>query len=197
MPQEIRNVAYSGKLNDLLYELSENNFLRTKLKIYDKKSNAYRNMEDLEHILRFFTLYENWTSIGGVLTKEMDKYMSANRNAPDAKINELRTIFLDSIEVCDRLWGHIAFNKPIPGAWREQLISPLYDAQMVAAALLLKENKIDRILNKNDQFEHRTRTLFEDDPDFYKAVSQATNNPRNIQMRISKMYEMLNELAQV
>jgi hypothetical protein len=196
MPQEIRNVAYSGSLNDLLYELSSNEFLKFKLKIIDKKSTAFKNMEDLEHILRFFTLYENWTTIGGVLAREMDKYMAINRVASESKINELRVTFLQSIKICENFWGQFAFNKPITGAWREQLISPLYDAQMVAVALLIKENKIKRILAKKNMIEQRTRKLYEDDQDFYKAVSQATNNPRNIQLRIRKMYDMLNELAQ-
>lgn len=43
-PQEIRNVAYHGPLNNLLFKLAENKILRKKLKILDSSSNAYRNM---------------------------------------------------------------------------------------------------------------------------------------------------------
>jgi hypothetical protein len=194
-PQEIRNVAYHGSLNILLLDLSENPILRQKLKIFDTKSNAYRNMEDLEHILRFFTLFENWQNIGNILAVEMNKYMAFNQNASPAKINFLTNLFNDTISACNSLWSDKAFYKPIGGNWREQLISPLYDAEMVAVALLLNENKIQRIADKQEDILIRTRNLFDNDPVFYKAVSQATNNPVNIKTRITKMYELLNDLA--
>jgi uncharacterized protein with ParB-like and HNH nuclease domain len=46
--QEIRNVAFAGPLNDLLFELSGNEFIKKKLKITSIKSAPYRNMDDLE-----------------------------------------------------------------------------------------------------------------------------------------------------
>ncbi len=194
-PQEIRNVAYHGSLNNLLFELSENEILRRRLKITDSNSNAFRNMEDLEHILRFFTLYENWQQIGNVLSVEMDKYMADNQKANDQKILALRNLFNETISACEALWRDKVFNKPIAGGWREQLISPLYDAEMVAVALLLNENKINRIRGKHEDVVLGTRNLFENDLIFNKAVSQATNNPSNIQIRIGKMYDLLNDLV--
>lgn len=194
-PQEIRNVAYHGSLNNLLFELSENEILRRRLKITDANSNAFRNMEDLEHILRFFTLFENWQQIGNVLSVEMDKYMADNQKANDQKILALRNLFNETITVCDILWRDKVFNKPIAGGWREQLISPLYDAEMVAVALLLNENRINRIRDRHEEIVLGTKNLFENDPVFNKAVSQATNNPSNIQIRIGKMYDLLNDLV--
>jgi hypothetical protein len=58
--QEIRNVGYRGELNDLIYELAENQFLRQRLKIRNERSPAYRVMSDAEFVLRFFTLVEKW-----------------------------------------------------------------------------------------------------------------------------------------
>lgn len=40
--QEIRNVAYRGPLNNLVYELAENDFLRTQFKVTPPQSPAYR-----------------------------------------------------------------------------------------------------------------------------------------------------------
>jgi hypothetical protein len=194
-PQEIRNVAYHGSLNNLLFELSENNILKQRLKITDSNSNAFRNMEDLEHILRFFTLFDNWQNIGNVLSVEMDKYMAEHQKASVQKVSSLRNLFNETIYACDKLWGDKTFNKPIPGGWREQLISPLYDAEMVAVALLLNENKIVQINDKREQILEGTKYLFENDSVFNKAVSQATNNPNNIQVRIIKMYDLLNSLV--
>ena len=64
---------------------------------------------------------------------------------------------------------------------------------MVAVSILINENLIHRI-NKPELVQERTRELFEQDLEFVKAVSQATNNPANIKFRISRVYEMLNSL---
>ena len=60
LPQEIRNVAFSGALNDLLLKLSSSTFLWKQMKIKNAQSTAYRKMEDVEHVLRFFTILDRW-----------------------------------------------------------------------------------------------------------------------------------------
>jgi hypothetical protein len=191
-PQEIRNVAYSGTLNNLLFDLSDNHFLKKKLKITGKKSPAYRSMDDLEHILRFFTLKENWQNIGQVLSTEMDKYMAENQNAGTARINNLKRAFEEAIRLCESLWGNAAFNKPSGNTWRSQLISPLYDAQMIAASMLTNAQK-QRLATKSSSVKQKTKELFQNDPSFVKSVTQATNNPNNVKERISKMHDLLIE----
>ena len=55
-PQEIRNVAYRGPLNQLIYRLAEDKFLRQQLKITSDRASAYRKMTDAEYVLRYLTL---------------------------------------------------------------------------------------------------------------------------------------------
>ena len=54
--QEIRNVAFSGLLNDALIDLSEDSFLRHQLKIRSETSPAYTLMTDVSYVLRFLAL---------------------------------------------------------------------------------------------------------------------------------------------
>ena len=77
--QEIRNVAYRGNLNDLVYYLAGNEFLRGQLKIRGKESSAYRKMDDAEYVLRFMTLAGNWRKFSGRMGREMDRFMSRNQ----------------------------------------------------------------------------------------------------------------------
>jgi len=51
--QEIRNVAYRGPLNDLIYQLAEDEFLRKQFKVVPPSSQSYRQMTDAEYVLRF------------------------------------------------------------------------------------------------------------------------------------------------
>lgn len=190
-PQEVRNVAYSGHINDLLFELAEHPFLKHKLKITSEKSTAYRNMDDLEHVLRFFSIRERWDKMGNVLATEMDKFMALHR---DANKDEFKQIFLTAINRCEVLWGDVSFQKLSNGVWREQLISPLYDAQMVAASLL-NEDELNELRNHQLQIVDATKTLFEENHEFVKSVSQSTNNPASIKKRVSVILNMLRNIV--
>lgn len=186
-PQEIRNVAYSGILNDLLFELSESRFLRLKMKITSNKSAAYRNMDDLEMVLRFFTIRQNWESLGKKISIAMDDFMAENRH-PD--IEQLRALFTKSLNACEHIWGQHAFEKPQNGGWRDQLIAPLYDAQMVAVSLL-DNDRIEYLAQNSPAVLLETVKLYAEDADFVKSVSQATGDTVAIRTRVSKMYDML------
>ncbi|MFA7282143.1 MAG: DUF262 domain-containing protein [Sterolibacterium sp.] len=179
-PQEIRNVAYSGPFNDLLFELSNREFLRERMKISGDKSPAFRSMEDLEHVLRFFTVCAGWEQMRHPLAEEMDLFMSEHRNG---NTNRLRGEFVRALDGCESIWGGHAFHKPTPGGWREQFISPLYDAQMVAVSLMTDAD-LSRLQQRQQEVIEATRSLFENDQEFVKSVSQSTNNAASIRRRV-------------
>ncbi|WP_146446975.1 DUF262 domain-containing protein [Vibrio cyclitrophicus] len=188
--QEIRNVAYAGTLNDLLFELSENEFLKKKMKITSKKSAPYRNMDDLELVLRFFTIHKYWKKIGRKISVAMDDFMAENK---DTDVTELRNLFIHSLSSCQKIWGDYAFEKPVNGGWREQLIAPLYDAQMVAVSML-DQQKIDFLAQNQELALQVIVELYNEDEVFVKAVSQSTGDTFAIKTRVEKLYEKLNSL---
>ncbi len=190
LPQEIRNVAFSGSLNDLLFELSSAKFLATRLKIKNTSSNAYRKMEDVEHVLRFFTISERWQDIGQVPSEEMDKYMRDNRTASKAKLKDLRVKFQSCLDACEHIWGTKAFYKPQAGGWRGQFISPLFDAEMVAASLFT-HTQISQIVKKRESVIRAFVKAFHDDSFFAKSISQSTNNPSSIKKRITTVADIM------
>ncbi|WP_375170301.1 DUF262 domain-containing protein [Marinobacter sp.] len=185
--QEIRNVAFAGPLNDLLFELSENEFIRKKLKITSSKSAQYRNMDDLELILRFFTIHSRWKNFGKKISVAMDDFMAQNQFG---EVHELRNIFLFSIDGCQKIWGDFAFQKPLNDGWRDQLIAPLFDAQMVAVSLL-SEKRISELESNNKAVLEATRDLYEKDSEFHKSVTQATGDSLAIRNRVSKLKQLL------
>ncbi len=188
--QEIRNVAYSGELNDLLFKLSENDFLKKKMKITSTKSVAYRNMDDVEIVLRFFTIHQRWEKLGKKISIAMDEFMAENRHGD---VDYFERLFTRAIDGCEKIWGIHAFEKPQNGGWRDQLITPLYDAQMVAVALL-DDDRIDYLSQHSEAVILATADLYAEDKEFLKAVSQATGDTLAIKNRVSKLYEMLRSL---
>lgn len=186
--QEIRNVAYSGPFNDLLFSLAESPFLRERLKITSEKSPSFRSMDDVEHVLRFFTVKAGWEQMRRPLGEEMDLFMSENRYSDTGAFQES---FIRSLDACQCIWGRHAFHKPTPDGWREQLISPLYDAQMVAVSMK-NDAELSCLADRSDLVNKLTRDVFENDSDFVKSVTQATNNAASIRRRVLTVSEVLN-----
>lgn len=189
-PQEIRNVAYSGQLNNLLIELSENTFLKQQMKITSIKSAAYRNMDDLELVLRYFTVKAEWQHLSNKLSIAMDSYMAEHRHGP---VVQLKDDFIRSIVGCERIWGNHAFQKPTLPGWRDQLIAPLFDAEMVAVSRI-DDARIDLLAQHRDLVLDGTANLYTHNQVFIKAATQATGDASAVKNRIEEMTSMLNSI---
>lgn len=190
--QEIRNVAFRGKLNDAIYTLANTEFLRNQLKIVDEKSSAFRNMNDAEYVLRFLTLQESFQNFSGSLVREMDDFMERNQNASQNEIDQLGRLFSDSLERCEKLWGDQAFKRPDGNGWRDQLLAGMYDAQMISVSQITAP-QFAKALAKSDHVLKSTRDLFNDD-EFDKAVRTGTNTPARISYRIEQMTDLLQSI---
>lgn len=187
--QEIRNVAYSGPLNDLVYELAENPFLRQQLKIRGPKSSAFTKMLDAEYVLRFLTLSESWRSFSGDLSRSMDSYMLSNRFATSSDIRATRKKFRSAIEGCEAIWGARAFQRPAGSGWRDQALAGMYDAQMIAVSELSPSQQ-HAVAQEGTRASKSIRRLFQDS-DFDSAVRQGTNTPSRVRYRIRSTSEAL------
>jgi len=194
-PQEIRNVAFSGRFNDLLIKLSANLFLRERLRIDGTNSSAYMKMDDVEHVLRFFTTKHLWQEMGGSLASTMDMFMAANRGARGDTLIEFEYDFNRAIDGCQAIWGQHSFYKPNGQGWREQMISPLYDAQMVAVSRLT-DPQLESAKTKSGEILNATRDLFAHNVEFVKSVTQATNNSFNVRCRIEELYFMMLQIIE-
>nr|WP_317893803.1 DUF262 domain-containing protein [uncultured Sphingomonas sp.] len=188
-PQEIRNVAFRGALNDAIYSMADTEFLKKQLKISNDKSGAYRDMADAEFVLRFLTLNTRIDDFSGSLVKEMDGFMAANRYIDQAGVISLWASFSTALDRCERLWGDKAFRRPEGTGWRDQTLAGMYDAQMIAASSL-NDARFASAEQHRETIIENTRALFKD-KDFETAVRSGTNTPNRIRYRVQKMKEVL------
>jgi hypothetical protein len=191
--QEIRNVAYRGPLNDLVYKLAEDSFLRRQLKIRGEHSTAYNAMLDAEFVVRFLTLLEVWQTFSGDFRKSMDEFMQRYRDADQHQLDHYRDAFEHSIAACEQLWSSHAFQRPDRGGWRDQALAGMFDAQMIATSFYSKTD-IQQLASKQAQVLSRTRDLFTD-PDFDSAVRVGTNTPSRVRLRVQLMVDALGALV--
>lgn len=190
--QEIRNVAFRGPLNDAIYELSQETFLKKQLKITDSKSAAFRDMADAEFVLRFMTLRDGYTNFSGSLVRDMDEFMRVHQAADATKISGLKDQFRTALSRCETLWGDHAFHRPEGSWWRDQTLAGMYDAQMVAASLISQTCFQNAAQHKNELIA-ATRNLFQN-AEFDKAVKTGTNTPARVKFRIQEMKALLEAL---
>lgn len=188
-PQEIRNVAFRGPLNDRIYELSENEFLRRQLKIDSEKSSAYREMADAEYVLRYLTLSHAIDDFSGSLVREMDDFMRAYQHVSGDAVLRLTEPFSETISRVQTIWGEWAFRRPDGNGWRDQTLAGMYDAQMLATGML-SHHAFARAVERREDVITRTRELFHDF-DFDQAVRTGTNTPARIFHRVQRMREVL------
>jgi hypothetical protein len=191
-PQEIRNVAFRGALNDAIYELARSPFLRQQLKIENDNAAAFRKMDDAEYVLRFLTLSSS-VHFRGSLVNEMNGFMAENQDVDLGRIGQYRELFAETLGRCAEIWGDLAFKRPENDGWRDQFLAGMYDAQMLAVSKLA-DGVFERSARKRDRVIAGTRDLF-GDPRFEEAVRTGTNTPQRIEYRVNRVLELVKNIG--
>lgn len=178
--QEIRNVAFRGALNDLLFELSELPYFVNQLHS-TKDSKIYREMTDVQYVLRFFTIKEYWNDFSGNMDKAMDKYMASNYKISGQAIIDKRAEFLRSLNFCEQIWGEDGFTKP---DGNKRVLLSFYDVQMICSSLLTNA-EYNKALQNPEAVRQSLLNLLQNDETFFESISQFTSNQRSVRYRIS------------
>lgn len=192
-PQEIRNCIFRGKYNDLLIDLSGHpNFRRSiGLPVSDEdvqKNRIYKQMEDVQLVLRFFTL-QKYEKISGNLKSSLNKYMENSTKYTADELEAHKDLFVNTIDKVYNVYGDVSFRKWDLSNKEWGIISaPLYDAVMYSFS------KIDGNLIKGheDTIVEKTKQLFEND-EFVDSIRKGTNSIEANKTRINLFLDMLKE----
>ncbi|MDO8416871.1 MAG: hypothetical protein Q7S87_11755 [Agitococcus sp.] len=194
LPQEIRNAMFEGQLNDLLIELSENTFFKNQISGNKsdseyKKSRFYQEMQDVEYVLRFFTLrlyWNNFKYFNNNMQNAMNQFMDENKN----NTNGFSENFNNTMEVVQAIWGPKSFKR-IDGT--NKIILGIYDAQTVAISLLIDEGLKDKLIANAEYISVKFDSTYRKDTIFQESMRQFTSNSSNIEYRISTMMDLMRE----
>lgn len=190
-PQEIRNSAWPGKLNDMILEESLSGEFHKLLGIRDRNRSAiYREMRDAEFVLRYLTFRNNWDTFAGGMGRKLDNFMAEHHDMPEADVEEARSSFRAAVRKARVAFGENAFQRwtPEKQSWRRQVLASLYDAEIFAVAQFpeetLRENSKEIVSGVKDLFSNAQ---------FRRAVDAATNTPSYFRDRITMMRDMISE----
>jgi len=187
--QEIRNVAFRGKFNDMLFDLSASNYLAKQLKS-TKDTKVYREMVDVQYVLRFFTLHTYWNNFPGNMDLAMDKFMADNYRNSSEKILIQKKSFTDALTFCEKIWGSDGFMKPNSS---KRVLQGFYDIQMVCSTFLTPKQRIIAI-QKKDVVKKALVSLLKSDDEFIESVTQFTSNHRSVKYRIETFTNTLKNI---
>lgn len=182
-PQEIRNSAFPGPLNDLILDLSVHPLFHRLLGITSReKSSIYVEMRDAEFVLRYFTFRTTWQQFMGGMRRHMDAFMEQNQRINGEELVAMRNDFLGTLQTVEAIFGEFAFRRWVPGKdqWRRQILASLFDAEMFAAQYFNLDEAKEFAPAVVDGF----KELFSD-PTFARSIDQATNTPSYFQARIA------------
>lgn len=149
-PQEIRSCICHGNFNNYLHKLNDNPEWRM---LYGPKS---KRLKDIELILRFMAFYEKGDKYQSPMKHFLNNYMKEKRDLKDAELDELSSIFSDTISFVTSALGNRTFRPD------RSLNTAVFDSVATALArrLVVKGRPIDPaaaleaydILLKNHRF---------------------------------------------
>ena len=214
-PQETRNALHNGPMNVLCIKLSQNIYLRRLFGIpyvnntgdpamdseysvsedsIDEKLDShplYRDMSDVELVLRFFAL----RNIDGYAKRTfhnfLDAYLNSANHFNNQVLEELSALFNETIKFAFDLFGENAFKlvrkrKTQEGeswTWFNRSTTTIYDPLMqILSQLLVKKEKL---IAQATTIRERIELMYQEN---YSIFEGRNNNKNNIEERY-KVYQ--------
>jgi hypothetical protein len=203
-PQETRNALFGGIFNNFCIQLSRDKNFRDlwgfpQYKISEdgkvlnedellSSGDAYRAMEDVELVLRFF-VFRHLEKLSSFKSQEkfIDEYLNQANSFPENTIKELGVIFKESVEILNKIFGHESFYMPNTTQKKTTPTKTVYDPLMQSISKLIDKKTI--LLAKAEQlkeqkFQNQVNLLIPDKEKNNEIFDGKYNNKNNIESRI-------------
>jgi len=167
--QEIRNSLYHGEFNKMLFQLAANPIFRKAwglpLPTHDEedhpssellKCRTYRNMDDVEVVLRFFALRHHHRYQHG-MQGFLDLYMIRSRDFDEQSRAVLRDLFQSTIKLADDIYGEKLFRPYLlkNDKWSKHPRKAFADAVLVGTSEHLQHSK--KLVSRREKIIEATR----------------------------------------
>jgi len=193
--QELRNCIFRGSFNNMLKDLTQNNFFLN----LQNLSKPHRRMVDAERILRFFAFCDrsehNYKS---PLKKFLNDYMRQKRDISVQEVCTKSALFRKSVELCELVYGDLAFRRWRPGfsetepnGYGESTINEgIMDIQMYGFMEYDKHDIVDKAQVMKDAF-----IDLMSDPAFAQTIEIGTYDTETVKKRTEKWFSVLREVV--
>ncbi len=196
--QEMRNILYGGKFNELLLKLARHPIFAEAWGIPTddnsrelEKNSIYENMEDAELVLRFFAL-RNIEYSQLEIADFLDLYMMKSLNFSRHDIIFLENTFIETLTLAYRVYGKHLFKPfdPQSQTWSQQSNRFYYDATMLGFNKRLLDDH--RLMSGKNRVIEATKNLFNKPQARFLTGGGTTK--AEIQERLGIFDEMLSQV---
>ena len=219
-PQETRNALYNGKMNLLCIELSQNIYFRRlfgipyvnvdhipdmnsnlatredRLDLELDKNALYKDMTDVELVLRFFAFRNIDGYAKNTLKLFLDEYLKYANTFSDILLKELKHIFEEVIQFAYGLFGEDAFKlyrkRNIKSGeswdWYDRPTTTVYDPLMQILSQLLKYK--DELISKKEVIHQELEIMYKEK---YFIFEGRNTNKNNVEERYKTYKEFFSK----
>lgn len=206
--QESRNAIFDGKMNRLCLRLSRHPALcRTwgipepdddELQGQDprpevQEHQTYRDMGDVELVLRFFAYRQRIENQDGALKDFLDRYLQKANFYSDDVLTKLEALFVETISLAEALLGEEAFflwrRRTTGWGWYQRPTTAVYDPMMFALSMHI--DKRDALLAKKVEIRQLTKEMYEREYDQFQG---RYTNKENLRRRNDLFSELFSDV---
>jgi hypothetical protein len=166
-PQEVRSCIFYGPFDDLLHKLNKVDSWRS---FFGPEHNRCK---DIETILRFFALYENFENYKAPMPSFLDRYMEENRNMDFAKLITMHNLFVSVVDSLFEACDHSLFKNG------STFLLSKFDAVTVGFAKALNSGESIDVKNVAEKV---TKLLA--DPNYIESTLEFINDTDNVTRRV-------------
>jgi hypothetical protein len=209
-PQETRNAIFHGPLNSLCIKLSKNRALcrlwGVAIPQTDElggeqpsderlQSDAFRRMEDVELVLRFFAYRQKHRLHKGTnLASYFDAYLQRGNGFDEATLDGLKNLFESTINLAEAIFGEKAFwlyrsRKTGSWSWYERPTTTVYDPLMLILSKHL--DRAELVKSKAAVFQSRIEEFYQEN---YTTFEGRNVNPSILKQREEKFEEFFQNI---
>lgn len=200
-PQETRNALHNGKFNRICIELAKNDFFRKMWKLPVEgdgeekllESDAYRKMEDVELVLRFFA-YRHIDKLT-TIDRFLDEYLKQANDYSDDTIENLYNLFQEVIDLIYSVFKNDAFMPPKGKRDNKTPLKTIYDPLMQVFARNIRHKEI--IIRNSESIRanlySNKKLLFLNKDGKTSLFDGRFNNKKDVEVRIDYFQSFLQE----
>ncbi len=184
-PQELRNCLYRGSLNETLKEIVKDKNILSIMNL----NAPHKRMDDIELVLRYIAISENYNKIKGTLENYngamksfLNDYMYKNQNISEKKLEEIKNKVILTMEKVFNIFGKKAFRK---FEETSENISTRINLSLMDVIMISFENySIEDLLRNKDNIIDLYKNIAVTNKDFISAITTGTSSKSNIEARI-------------
>lgn len=182
--QELRNCLYRGTFNEALKEMVTNDNI---LKIMNLTS-PHKRMDDIELILRYIAISENYdrdtktlNNYNGKMKSFLNDYMYHNQNMPVDKIDKIKSKVINTVNKVYSVFGKLAFRRIGEESKKSNKINlSLMDVIMIS----FEDCSEEELKINKDKIITLYKSITTTNEEFISAITTGTSSKNNIEMRI-------------